>query len=255
MNTKTILALAVTGMMVFGSCKKKGTGIEESTTPTGTLMMHLHTNIADSEVEEYDSIFVTDEGRKMSLKLAQMYISGIQLVKLDGSTYDVSTKFLKVLETEGYKIENVPVGNYKALRFKVGLDATTNALDPTNTTYASILNNSSMWFSNPVQPKGYVFAAIQGSIDTTTAMNGSLIPFSYKIGTNSNLVDVVLPEKNYTVSKDLISYAHIIIDYSKIFDGIEVNKSENLTISTTEDNSTSLATAIKNNISQLFHLE
>ena len=255
MKSKIILAVAFVSLVTITSCKKKK--VEPTTvTPTGILMMHLHTNIDTTEVEAYDSVYMDGTGRSMSLNLAQMYISGIQLVKLDGSTYELTdVNFLKVFETEGYNIPNVPVGNYKAIRFKVGLSSTINALEPTNSTYASLLNKPEMWFTNPFQSNGYVFANIQGSVDTTTAKNGALIPFSYKIGTNENLIEVALPEKNFTVSDGMLSYAHLVIDYSKVFDGIQLNQINNLSINSIGDNASALATSIKNNISSMFHFE
>lgn len=255
MKIKIIIALTLVSLVTMSSCNKKNVEIEK-VTPTGVLMMHLHTNIASNEVDSYDSVYQDVNGRNMSLNLAQMYISGIQLVKLDGEIYDVSdVNFLKVFETEGYKLENVPVGNYKAIRFKVGLNPTINALESTNPTYTSLLNSPEMWFENPVQPNGHVFANIQGKVDTTVAKNGDLIPFSYKIGTNLNLIEVALPEKNFTVSDGMISYAHLAIDYSKVFEGVQINQLNNLSINTIGDNSSALAATIKNNISSMFHFE
>jgi hypothetical protein len=78
---------------------------------------------------------------------------------------------------------------------------------------------------------------------------------SYKIGTNLNLIEVALPEKNFTVSDGMISYAHLAIDYSKVFEGVQINQLNNLSINTIGDNSSALAATIKNNISSMFHFE
>ncbi len=256
MKIKIIVSIILISVFLFSACKKKTVEPTKANTPTGVLMMHLHTNIASTEVDKYDSVYQDVNGRNMSLNLAQMYISDIQLVKLDGSIYKVADKnFLKVFETEGYKLENIPVGNYKAIRFKVGLNLTINALEPSNSTYSSLLNKSEMWFTNPFQSNGYVFANIQGEIDTTATKNGSLIPFSYKIGTDANLIEVSLPDKNFTVSEGMLAYSHLIIDYSKVFEGVQLNQANNLTINSVADNSSSLATTIKNNISSMFHFE
>jgi hypothetical protein len=256
MKIKIIISIILVSVFVFSSCKKKTVEPISNETPKGVLMMHLHTHISDTEVDYYDTIYTNQDGRKISLKLSQMYVSDIQLVKLDGSIFKVADKnFLKVFETEGYKLENIPVGNYKAIRFKVGLNSTINAIEPTNSSYSSLLNKSEMWFTNPFQSNGYVFANIKGKIDTTVAKNGPLIPFSYKIGTVANLVEVALPDKNFTVSEGMLAYSHLIIDYSKVFEGIELNQVNNLTINSISDNSTSLAKTIKNNISLMFHFE
>jgi hypothetical protein len=252
---KKIIYITVLITAVF-SCKKKKIEAEAVVQPTGTLTIHLHTSIDSVEVENYDSLYLTDDGRKMSLSLAQMYISGIQLEKLDGSLYDVpSKKFLKVFEKESYMIENVPVGNYKSIRFKVGLDAPTNALDPTNTSESTLLNIPEMWFTNPVQPNGYIFMNLQGKIDTSSTKNSIPVPFSYKIGTNTNVVSVLMPEKSFSITKGFITYSHIRIDYSAIFSGLEINQLTDLSVETVNENSNSTTISIRNNISNLFSYE
>ena len=257
-TTTAILTLLITGITLFTACKKEvdNTDGSESTVPTGNLVFHLHTFLQDTEVDAYGIEYTTTEGRTLSLDLAQLYISSIQLVKLDGTTYDVPTKsVLKVFESESVVIGNVPVGNYKTIRFKVGLNPTMNALNPTETADSIILNKPSMWFSNPVQPDGYVFMNVQGTIDTTVAMNGTPVPFSYKIGTNTHYVQVEMPELNYTVLEGMTAYAHLVIDYSKLFDGIQLSDWSNLSINTVGDNTLPVAIAIKNNIPSLFRYE
>src|SRR4051812_33668968 len=112
------LSLAAIAMMVNTGCKKR----EEPSVAMTTLYFHLHTNIDTSEVEDYGEVYTTAGGRKMSLSLAQLYISGIQLVKGDGSLYDVTgATLLKVLDTEIYYVASIPVGTYKSVNFKVGV--------------------------------------------------------------------------------------------------------------------------------------
>ncbi len=262
MNLKIkLFTFFIASMVLLGACKKD---VDETTNPvvdteivpTGNLTFHLHTYIEDNEVDAYGIEYTTAEGRIISLDIAQMYISDIQLVKLDGSIYTVPNKsILKVFETASLVIGDVPVGNYKSIRFKVGLNSTMNALDPTSTGDSIILNKPSMWFSTPVQPDGYVFMNVQGSIDTTVAMNGIPVPFSYKIGTNANYFQVEMPEQNFTVLENMTAYAHMIADYSKLFTGIQLNDFNNLSVNTVGDNSLPIATAIKNNIPLLFRYE
>jgi hypothetical protein len=252
---KPFKIVTVCAVFLFSACKKEK-NIEPEVVPTGSFVMHLHTSVDSIEVDDYNTEYLTNEGRKMSLSIAQMFVSNIQLVKLDGTTYDVPTiKFLKVFEIEGYKIENVPVGNYKSIRFKIGLDATTNSLEPTDPSQSTLLNHSEMWFSNTVQPDGYVFMNVQGTIDTAIAMNGIPVPFSYKIGTNSNLISVEMPDHNFTISDGLMTYSHMKIDYSMLFSGVQLNLASNLTVNSASENNNTVATSIKNNISSMFKFE
>lgn len=244
-------------MITLSACEKDNGNTNTSiNTPMGNLSFHFHTNIEDTEVDAYGIEYMTVEGRLISLNMAQMYISGIQLVKLDGSTYDVPNKtVLKVLESEVVVIGNVPVGNYKSVRFKVGLNPTINSLNPTMTADSVILNKPQMWFSNPFQPDGYVFMNVQGTIDTTSEMNGTPVPFSYKIGTNAHYTQVEMPEKNFTVLQNQEAYVHMVIDYSKLFSGIQLNSTANLVVNTVADNALPIAVAIKNNIPLVFRYE
>jgi hypothetical protein len=222
-------------------------------------MMHLHTYIENNEVDAYNINYTTTKDRKLSFSMAQLYLSTIQLVKLDGTTVDVSgKKILKVLDKETYIVGDAPVGNYKSIRFKVGLDAATNKLSPTTPSDSSILNKNAMWFSNLAQPDGYVFMNLQGKIDTTTNATGTFAqmqPFAYKIGTDANYKQVNMPDKIFSIIEGQSEFGHIYIDYNRLFDGIQLNKRENLSVTTTAANATAIATSIVKNIPLMFNYE
>lgn len=262
-KTKWVLLCLVSILLGFASCKKKENAIDNTSptqaqqnTPKGTLMFHLHTYIDQEEVDLYNIPYTTSAGRNISLSKAQMYISSIQLEKLDGTLIDVSgKKVLKTLEAETYNIGDVAVGNYKSVRFKIGLDASTNASNPTASSDSVVLNKPDMWYGSTAQPDGYVFLNVQGSIDTSAGMAGPLIPFSYKIGTSANYKQVVMPDKNYTITEGQATFVHVIVDYSRIFDNIQLNQVANLTVASPADNSTSLTQQIVNNIPAMFSYE
>ncbi len=240
------------------SCKKdSSTTTTTAATPNGTLILHLHTNVDTTEVDNYDSVYTLSSGRKISVHLAQMFISHVQAVKLDGSVVDFSGfSFLKVMENEAYVIGNIPVGNYKSVNFSVGLDAATNAASPTT---GSIFNTPAMWFNSTYSSSdGYVFVNFQGKIDTTTNANGSVAnmqPFTYKIGTNAHLTNINMPEQDYTVTANTPQYVHIIIDYSKLLTGVQLNQNANLSVANAAANSSTVANKISSNIASLFHYE
>ena len=96
---------------------------------------------------------------------------------------------------------------------------------------------------------------VQGMIDTTSDNSGSKIPFCYKIGTNANYLQVNMPEKPYTITKDQVFYQHIYIDYKKLFTDVQLNTASNLAIKTPLDNASSLAQKIKNNMASMFIYE
>jgi hypothetical protein len=257
-HTKQFALIFALIALVTVSCKKDATSPTPEPEPApanGTAMLHLHTNVDTIEVDDYDSIYVMADGRKISVSIAQLYISNIQLVKADGSTFDVSgLTIAKTQPVEEYMLGSVPVGNYKSIRFNVGLSPTVNTLLPLLSD--SVFYKPNMWFGNTVQPwNGYVFVNFQGKIDTTNAANGTIAgmqPFSYRIGSDAHLKSVSMPDQNYTISSGQTQYIHIMIDYGKLFNGIALNSSVNLNVTTSGDNSGALSNQIANNIPSMF---
>ncbi|MFZ9847338.1 MAG: MbnP family protein [Flavobacteriales bacterium] len=229
---------------------------ENKNVPKGTLLFHLHTYIDENEVDLYNANYTNDDARVVSLSLAQLYISEIELVKLDGSIYTIPyKKILKVLEEETFSAGDVPVGNYKGLRFKVGLNSATNALNPGASADSNTLKRTEMWMNNTAQPDGYAFMNVQGSIDTSSDLSGAMIPFVYKIGGNANFKQVIMPEQNFSIMEGMAEYAHIKVNYNKLFHGIKLNDINNLSVQNLSDNSGALAQKIVANIPNMFIYE
>ena len=241
-------------VLFMSSCSKKDTTVALA---TGQLYLHLHTNIDTTEVDSYTSIISSSSGRKVSLNLAQLYISNIELVKLDGSLFSVTGKvLLKTFENEAYLVGNVPIGNYKSIRFYVGLDAAINTQSPVSTD--SVFYRPEMWFGETAQPMGYSFLNVQGKIDTTVKKNATLdqmVPFTYKIGTSANIIAVSFPDISFSVFAKQDQYIHIIVNYMNIFKGIDLSKPANLSVQTTNDNTTDLAKKIVASIPSMFSFE
>lgn len=256
----SILIIATTIVLSTG-CKKNDDNtspVNPVKTDSGMLYFHLHTNIGDSEVDDYNTIYTLPNGRQMSLSKAQMYLSDIQLVRQNGTTYTIpNVTILKTLETETYLVATVPVDTYSSVKFNVGLDAATNQLSASSN---ALLNHPEMWFSSSAQPGGYIFMNVQGNIDTTTNANGAaaqMQPFIYEIGTAAHYPQVVMPDHSpyYVVSKTEATYIHLIIDYSKLFNGVQLNNSSNLSVHSTADNSSAISNTITNNIPGMFRYE
>ena len=64
-----------------------------------------------------------------------------------------------------------------------------------------------------------------------------------------------MPVQNFTVSPNQGQYVHMIIDYNKLFNGIQLNVNNNLIINTTTANAGTLGASIANNIPLMFHYE
>jgi hypothetical protein len=264
MKTKTVLiALSCMLALIFSSCKKEknkngddGTPSPVATTEKGTLLFHLHTYIDGTEVDGYNITYTTSLGRKMSLSLAQLYISDIRITKLDGTVYSVADKkIIKILESDVFEIGDVPAGNYKSVTFNVGLPAATNSKNPGESIDSTMLKRTEMWFnSSAAQPDGYVFLNVQGLIDTSADLSSKMCPFVYKIGTNANYKEVTVVQ-NFGISPNTVNYFHMLADYSQLFSGITLDNQLNLTIETLADNASATAIQITNNIPKMFGVE
>ena len=257
-NQLILIALICSVGIYLSSCKKKDDTPPPTPPANGSLAFHLHSNVDTNEVDTLGMVYVMTGGRKISVSFAQLYISGIQLVKPDGSTYAVpGTIILKKQQTEPYNVGSVPAGNYTSVKFNIGLSAATNASTPLSTD--TTLYVKSMWLdTGSVQPSGFVFINFQGKIDTTAAANGTIaqmVPFSYRIGTNAHLTSISMPTQNFTVAPHQTQYVHMIIDYAKLFSGVKLNTSGNLTINTASDNALPLATLVADSIPRMIHYE
>jgi hypothetical protein len=272
----TIIAIAFT-TITWSSCKKKSSEPAPSSA-TGTVGFHLHTDLDSIEVDVLDSVY-NILGRNWSLSMAQLYISNIKLIGLDGTLHSMPDTILKIVNTEEYIIGNTPVGNYKSVSFNVGLAPSINH-NPNgpsasglvgNSSTGSILNHQEMWLGDATYPSGsnfnptdgYIFVNLQGKIDTSTSGNGpvgNMQPFKYQIGTDAMYTAVTMPDQNYTITAGQLHIIHIVVHYNKLLTGINFVHAAPTTLNVTtvaENNVTSnpIATKIQGNIGSMFEYE
>ena len=254
---KHIAIMAIVLLYIFSnsSCKKSS----DSTTPTsdsGYIYVHLHTNL-DTNEADYGNVYYASDGRRISISLAQMLISNIDLVKADGSLLNIKGKIiLKMVEQEAYLVAKVPVGSYQSVYFHVGVDSATNSMPSTDTA----LTHPEMMLNNTAQSGNYIFLNFQGTVDTSSVPLGSsaaLQPFMFEIGTNAHYTTVHMPNHTplFKVVKDQDAYIHLTIDYYKLLNGVTLNNSNNLMIMNTADNATATANIIANKIATAFSYE
>lgn len=234
------------------SATPNGNGDDVVTAP---LSLHLHAYISETEV---DGVFIyrNSDGRKIRLDTAQVYLSSIELVKFDGSIYQVKdVVILAKIGQEVYPIGAVPVGNYKSIRFQAGVTQADNAKVPSGN---NVLNDKTMLFGGSATANNHVFVYCSGLIDTTAAKNAAddkMVDFRYKIGTNNQLKNVVMAEQKYAVAPNNTSFVHMYIDYAKLFSGVDLVNNVNLKVSTASDNEWPIATKVAANIPSMFKYE
>ena len=255
-NFKSIIIISFTCFLVFSACHKKQDPATVPVTPTantGTLYVHLHTDLDTNEVLIGDTAYTSDR-RKITLTTAQLYLSGFKAFKSDGSSVSIQNSYiLKTVDSELYLVGTIPVGNYTTIGFNVGLDSVANAKDPSTFPSGSIfaMHTPSMWFGST--QKGYMFANISGYIDTSANKKGNAnYPFNYKIGSNALLQTVKMPAKAFTITPNGVGLVHIIVDYAKVINGLSLS-TQNMTDTYTIN--PSLAPKVAANLPNLFRYE
>jgi hypothetical protein len=267
---KTFIQLLIAGIFAIftTSCNKKND--VTPATATGTLEFHLHTDVDSNEVDSiglvYNLVYNSYAGRGITVSQAHLLISNIQLIGTNGAVaYNVPGRIIhKVQPIEPYVVGNVPVGNYNAVSYTVGLDAATNATVPVPTDTA--LYDPTLWFATgaasvagfasyaPTVPStgGYIYLDFEGTIDTSAAKTGKYAPFHFRIGggtNNINAVKVTLPNQGFTVSANQTTFVHMVINYAALLNNLPLNNLQ--IIETSADNSTyaSYISSITSNIS------
>jgi hypothetical protein len=238
----TLFCLVVT---FTTSCKKDPAPI-----PTGTFLMHLHTNIDSTEVEA-GNIAKDANGSHIQLDVAKLLISNIQLKKSDGTYYTVENAYLvKTIDKEVYTVGSVPAGNYLSVKFNVGLDAATNAKVPSTFDSTNPLAAAENWFGSP--SRGYIFANLQGKADVSANQSGPVDQaFSYQLGGSSMLQSVSLPDKTFTIIANSDNLVHLTADYGILLQGIDFKTQSNATPSL----NAATGVQIANNIPNMFRYE
>ncbi len=247
MKNKKLLSYALLiSSVIFSASSCKKDKEEETVEPTATeqnLKLHIHTQVGN-QLADYTSTFAQASGRKFILADFRYYISGIVLIKADGSEFPISGKVLLVKPSvQDYALGMVPVGDYKGIRYTMGLDSATNHSNPT--VYSSenplAIQTPSMHWS---WSSGYIFTKVEGMCDTTLAANGPAdCPFFFHVGTDMMKRSINFSSSSFTVTGTEEKEVALVFDLKKVLQNIDL-RTENSTH--TMDNM-GLATKFVNN--------
>ena len=112
----------------------------------------------------FNGTLTTSAGQKLKMDNWQMYISNVSLVKPDGSEIRLpglkllklgaAGPFQKVLAFKG----DAPVGQYRGVRFDIGVPRDLNHLDASTQSAPLGLDSGMFWAWNP----GYIFSRFNG---------------------------------------------------------------------------------------------
>ncbi|MBL7829527.1 MAG: hypothetical protein JNK41_00755, partial [Saprospiraceae bacterium] len=120
-----VLAFMSIVLVSISSCKK-----DDNVTPTGTSSITVEfDNVANGNTLVLGKDYTNANGDVMNFSMFNYYVSNFSLVKSDGTVFTIpkdSCYFL--IKEEGgenaeIELKNIPAGDYKELRFMVGVDS------------------------------------------------------------------------------------------------------------------------------------
>ncbi|MEZ5046629.1 MAG: MbnP family protein [Chitinophagaceae bacterium] len=181
---KYYILFSVVFFSLFIACKKP----TDKTLKSADVILKF-TNVANGKAIVKDQMDYSNAfGSTFSISLLKYYVTNVVLVKDDGSEHKVANYDLidafDPAQFSTVDLADVPGGNYKTIRFYLGVDKSRNHngaqdgdLDPIN---------NMIWTWNT----GYLFFKHEGSFKD---INGATQMLQYHLGTDEALNTVTLP--------------------------------------------------------------
>jgi len=204
----------VLGLIIcLASCKEDAPVSPDPTQPDNKLSMQF--KFGDQALSP-NATYQFPDGRKLSVDLINFYMSNISLKADTGYVFLNDLFLLCNSNKNSYELPNLPIQNYSAIRFSIGVDSIINAGDPTDyktTNPLGLQSNIPMhWGWNT----GYVFALLEGKYDNTPDKTGLLEAYwFYHIGLNQFFMENI--EVPLSASK-----IEIVFDAAGIFNDVNV---------------------------------
>ena len=214
--------------LVLG-CAKNQPEQPAPTTPTTGLLEVKFLGYADRALFAPGSEVRLPDGRPWQLDLLKFYVSDLELLHADGRIDTLSRVELIDLDPGTGKVAHgpgavlafrVPVGDYRGLRLRLGLDSLKNASDPSRFGPEHPLSalRGMFW----TWTTGYRFAMCEGLIDVSTAGDGSqLESFAYHPGANDlgRQLTFSAPMHRLQVAPNGIHHYNIELELDSLFVG------------------------------------
>lgn len=160
-------------------------------------------------------ILIDSKGTEYKVPNSYFLLEEVGDLNLSGTINDAMTYPANKRET--INLKNIPAGDYKSVKFSIGVDAKYNdnlSLQAGELTIANGMSSIAwMWHSS------YIFSSVGGTVKEGTNTK----KFTAETGLNANYktVTIDLPSPvNFATAKGVI----LNVDVTKIFDGVDVMK-------------------------------
>ncbi|WP_018969015.1 MbnP family protein [Rubritalea marina] len=157
----------------------------------GQLSIHINHLHRNAPLMTHSLRYQTHAGETYSISRLSYLLSGFELQSKDGSWIDIPEQFAWIDHSKrrsSFTLKDVPSGQYKGLRMKLGLPKKQNHGDPAQYDANHPLNpnlNQLHWNWQG----GYIFLALEGKFRNTSQHSG----FVYHLANDSNLTQIRLP--------------------------------------------------------------
>ncbi len=238
--------------LLLFSCEENSTSTElqvENVSLSVSLEHYFGNHIVEPEV----SVHTNSSGNEIKFFKLHYLLTNFVLVNSLGEETILDSSAAYINMTEGrvdFVLPNVPVGNYKEIKFLLGVDSTTNHQSqntfPASSPLNPIINNLYWdWID------GFIFCSVEGYHYKDGQEMGS---FAYHIGMDENLMQISI-KNEFNVAKD--SQLELVFDLSAYFESPNViNITENAPI--THSNKTAdfgLSSKLSENLLHAFKLK
>jgi len=205
-------------LLTIASCKKDN-DTASTPAPNVSTTSKVHFEVQSVDMDEVGinlgDIYTTPTGDSVSFDFIRYWISNIEFVKEDGSTWKESNSY-RLMENTNKKFReefevDVPVGKYKAVRFSIGVAPNQNS--SLDSIIGELDASTGMnWTWNT----GYIFMKNEGSFYNSDSMGYT--HYKYHIGTDANYKTITLDLPMLTDFTDGAEFdSHIIYKALNIF--------------------------------------
>ncbi|MFN0049778.1 MAG: MbnP family protein [Cytophagales bacterium] len=254
-NTFKFASTIALTVSLLTSCTKKEDQPAPVSTPQTQKVSLNFSHVAGDKTVNFADVFTSTKGAKFTLSMFRYYVSNVRFVKADNTEQTVpGTYFLVSPNNPVCDLGQVPVGDYKGVKFAVGVDSVTNHADITKYPASNPLAVQSPgihWSWN----SGYIFVMVEGTVDTT-AGNIDVLTFGqyskgmfFHLGTDKLYKKVELLQP-ISVKKEGEKTVSIKTDINTLFANIDL-KTQNATHTFSNN---SIATLAGANIPSMFSI-
>ncbi|KPM47159.1 MbnP family protein [Jiulongibacter sediminis] len=203
---------------------------DDELTGSGTVVLEFDNRIGSNELNLGQTVASNNSGEEYTVTTLNYFVSNIQLTAMDGKTISFPDQYYIVREadeaSQRITLNDVPAGDYHHLTYMIGVDSLKSVSPEAERTGVldiySYGDDNMYWVWN----SGYIFFKMEG-VSPVSTKPGNV--FKFHIGgfggkdtatpNNLKVIDTMLSE-DLAVRNMSSSTAHVVLDVTKVFDGI-----------------------------------